>query len=184
MTPLPVGWRWSTALVTQTDADVAMQAWKQRTFDCSVSTPPRRCSRLRDDARFADELEEMEHGDCRRRARREGVGRLPRSRCQAACTIRGYRYVHFERMDVGVSELRARLSHWLERARQGDEVVVTDRGVPIARILGLTATTTLDRLAQQGVIARPERQSRPTATGRQRPRSRRPVADIVSDQRG
>jgi prevent-host-death family protein len=87
-------------------------------------------------------------------------------------------------VDVAVSELRAHLSHWLEQARQGDEVVVTDRGVPIARILGLTSTTTLERLTQQGVLARPGRQSRPTATGRKRPRSRRPVADIVSEQRG
>jgi prevent-host-death family protein len=86
-------------------------------------------------------------------------------------------------MDVAVSELRARLSHWLERAREGDEVVVTDRGVPIARILGLAATTTLERLTEQGVIARPSRRGRPTAAGRHRPRSRRPVADIVSEQR-
>lgn len=86
-------------------------------------------------------------------------------------------------MDVGVSELRARLSHWLDRAREGEEVVVTDRGVPIVRLLGVEATTTLEELIQRGVITRPARRSRPTATNRPRPRSRRPVADHVSDQR-
>ena len=86
-------------------------------------------------------------------------------------------------MNVAVSELRAHLSEWLDRARQGDEVVITDRGVPIARLLGLTATTTLERLAADGVIARATAAPRPRAAGQPRPRSRRPVADQVSDQR-
>jgi prevent-host-death family protein len=86
-------------------------------------------------------------------------------------------------MDVAVSELRANLSHWLDRARDGDELVVTERGVPVARILGLATTASLEQLAVDGVIARPMRSSRPVATGRRRPRSRRPVADIVSQQR-
>lgn len=86
-------------------------------------------------------------------------------------------------MDVAVSELRAHLSHWLERARDGDEVVVTERGVPVARILGLDTTATLEQLAAQGAIAKPGQPSRPAATGRRRPRARRPVADVVSEQR-
>src|SRR6185437_6878586 len=34
-------------------------------------------------------------------------------------------------MDVAVSDLRAHLSDWLERARQGAEVIITDRGLPV-----------------------------------------------------
>jgi prevent-host-death family protein len=86
-------------------------------------------------------------------------------------------------MDVAVTELRSHLSKWLERVREGDELVITDRGVPVARILGLTTASTLEQLTRQGVIARPERGNRPTATGRRRPRPRRPVAEIVSEQR-
>jgi prevent-host-death family protein len=86
-------------------------------------------------------------------------------------------------MDVAVSELRAHLSEWLDRARAGDEVVITDRGVPIARLLGLTATATLDRLVADGVISRAAIPPRPTAAGQARPRPRRPIADLVSDQR-
>jgi prevent-host-death family protein len=85
-------------------------------------------------------------------------------------------------MDVAVSELRAHLSEYLDRARAGDEVVITDRGVPVARLLGLTATATLERLAADGVIGRAAAQ-RPRASGQSRPRPRRPVADQVSDQR-
>jgi prevent-host-death family protein len=86
-------------------------------------------------------------------------------------------------MDVAVSELRAHLSDYLDRARDGDEVVITDRGVPIARLLGLTATATLERLAADGVIARATAAPRPRAAGQPRPRPRRAVADLVSDQR-
>lgn len=86
-------------------------------------------------------------------------------------------------MDVPVTELRAHLSEWLERVRGGEEVIVTDRGVPVARLLGVSATDTLRRLAAEGVIGRDASARRPTASGRERPRARHPVADIVSDQR-
>ena len=86
-------------------------------------------------------------------------------------------------MDVAISDLRAHLSDWLERARQGSEVVITDRGLPIARLLGLSTTATIERLTAEGVIGRPERPQRPVASGRARPRARRPVADLVSEQR-
>jgi prevent-host-death family protein len=86
-------------------------------------------------------------------------------------------------VDVAISDLRAHLSEWLERVRQGQEVVVTDRGVPVARLLGISATTTLERSTAEGVIAQPERAQRPSASGRRRPRARRSVAEIVSEQR-
>jgi prevent-host-death family protein len=86
-------------------------------------------------------------------------------------------------MDVTVTELRAHLSSWLERARNGDDVVITDRGVPVARLTGLTTTATLEQLTADGVIARPATARRPQASGRTRPQARRPLADIVSDQR-
>lgn len=86
-------------------------------------------------------------------------------------------------MDVTVTDLRAHLSAWLERARGGDEVVITDRGIPVARLLGLETTATLERLVADGVIGRPTVAKRPRASGRPRPRPRRPLADIVSEQR-
>jgi prevent-host-death family protein len=85
-------------------------------------------------------------------------------------------------MNVTVTDLRAHLSAWLERAREGHEVVVTDRGVPVARLTGLDTTATLERLTADGVIGRPAT-ARPQASGRRRVASRRPLAGIVSDQR-
>lgn len=90
-------------------------------------------------------------------------------------------YTHV--VDVAVTELRAHLSEWLERARGGQEVVVTDRGVPVARLLGIDATAVLERLTADGVISRPNRTERPMASGRSRPRPRRSVAELVSEQR-
>jgi prevent-host-death family protein len=86
-------------------------------------------------------------------------------------------------MDVAVTDLRAHLSEWLNRARAGGEVVITDRGVPVARLVGLAATTTLERLTAEGVIGQPASARRPTASGRSRPRPRRPLSEVVSDQR-
>jgi prevent-host-death family protein len=86
-------------------------------------------------------------------------------------------------VDVPVTELRAHLSEWLERAQAGEDVVVTDRGMPVARLVGLTSAGTLQRLVADGVIGRPASATRPTATGRERPRPRHPVSDIVSEQR-
>jgi prevent-host-death family protein len=86
-------------------------------------------------------------------------------------------------MEVAVTTLRTHLSHWLERARDGEEIVVTDRGVPVARLLGINRTATLERLAAQGVIGRPQSPERPQARGKSRVRARRPVAPLVSEQR-
>jgi prevent-host-death family protein len=86
-------------------------------------------------------------------------------------------------MDVAITELRANLSVWLDKARSGHEIVITDRGVPVARLLGLSTTATLERLTAEGAISRPRSAQRPTATGSSRPHPRRPLSDIVSEDR-
>jgi prevent-host-death family protein len=86
-------------------------------------------------------------------------------------------------MDVAVTELRAHLSGWLGRARDGEDIVVTDRGVPVARLVGIGTASKLEQLLNDGIIARPALHARPRASGRARPRPRRGVADLVSDGR-
>jgi len=83
-------------------------------------------------------------------------------------------------VEVGVRELRNKLSQYLERVQAGEEVLVTDRGRAIARVLPLDAPRTLDQLIAQGLVA-PAKQAKRT--------SRRPieaagtVSDLVADQR-
>ena len=86
-------------------------------------------------------------------------------------------------MDVAVTELRANLGHWIDAAREGNDVVITDRGTPVARIVALDSTSLIDRLTAQGVISRPSLSTRPVAGDRHRPTPKRPVADIISEQR-
>lgn len=58
--------------------------------------------------------------------------------------------------DVATSELRANLSEWIRRAREGEDVVVTDRGVPVVRLLPVDAESTLQRLMREGIVSPPE----------------------------
>lgn len=86
-------------------------------------------------------------------------------------------------MDVAISVLRAELSQWIDRARGGEEVVVTDRGTPVARLLPVDTAPLLERLVQQGVLSRPRCADRPTARGADRVTASGPVAELVSEQR-
>lgn len=68
---------------------------------------------------------------------------------------------------VGVKELKNRLTHYLRRTKQGEEVVVTERGKPIAVIQPIQSAPSavslearLARLAAQGLITLPTRRPR------------------------
>jgi prevent-host-death family protein len=97
--------------------------------------------------------------------------------------ISGSGLVYTCAMDVAVTALRAHLGEWLERARAGEDVVVTDRGLPVARLVGLDATTLIEQLTRDGLISRPARSPRPSATGRRRVPARGSVSELVSTQR-
>jgi prevent-host-death family protein len=56
-------------------------------------------------------------------------------------------------VEVGVRELRSRLSYWLGRAAEGEEVIVTERGRPRARITPLGWEERRRQLIEQGVIS-------------------------------
>ncbi|HZE05180.1 MAG TPA: type II toxin-antitoxin system prevent-host-death family antitoxin [Solirubrobacteraceae bacterium] len=86
-------------------------------------------------------------------------------------------------MDVPVSALRAELADWIERVRSGEEVVVTDRGIPVARLVAVDTAPILERLTREGVLSRPRRATRPAARKTPRVRARGPVSELVSEQR-
>ena len=63
---------------------------------------------------------------------------------------------------VGIKELKNRLTTYLRRTKQGEEVIVTERGKPIAliqRIQGAERAVSLEarlaRLAAQGLVILP-----------------------------
>lgn len=86
-------------------------------------------------------------------------------------------------MEVAVTELRTRLAHWIDTVRDGTEIVITDRGMPVARIVAIDSTPAIDRLTAEGIISRPAATKRPIASSTNRPTPMHPIADIISDQR-
>ncbi len=83
--------------------------------------------------------------------------------------------------ETGIRELRDHLSRFLERVRAGEELTVTDRGRPVARLVPVDSANTFGRLVAEGLVV-------PAATrGRSRPTTRvaadGPVSQLVAEQR-
>lgn len=87
-------------------------------------------------------------------------------------------------MDVPVSSLRAELAGWIEKVRAGEEVVVTERGTPVARLVPVDTAPLLEQLAAQGVLGPAQRGDRPRARGADRVRASGSVAALVEESRG
>lgn len=85
--------------------------------------------------------------------------------------------------EVGVAQFRRELKDWLDRAQSGDEVVITERGRPVARLSGIDVAPLLDRLTEQGQISSPPDAARPTASGRRRVQVEGSVAELIVDER-
>ncbi len=89
---------------------------------------------------------------------------------------------------VGVKQLKNRLTQYLRRAKHGEEVVVTERGKPIAliqRIESADRVTSLEarlaKLAVLGRVALPTR--RPLRQVRRSKVIGRPVSEIILEDR-
>lgn len=59
-------------------------------------------------------------------------------------------------MRVGIRELRQRLKYYVETARDGEDVIITDHGRPVARLAPMEERT-IDRLIREGLAAPPSR---------------------------
>jgi len=83
-------------------------------------------------------------------------------------------------VEVGVRELRDNLSRYLDRVRSGEEMVVTDRGRAIARVLPMGTDRVLDQLVADGIVTT----ARKRARRRPRPiKAAGTVSDLVAEQR-
>jgi prevent-host-death family protein len=88
--------------------------------------------------------------------------------------------LHSSDTQVGVRELHDRLSEYLERVEGGKEVVVTRRGKPIARLIGLGGEEPLADLERRGLVHRPVKPRTPHTA---RVKGSGSVSDLVQDQR-
>jgi prevent-host-death family protein len=84
-------------------------------------------------------------------------------------------------MEVGVRELKAHLLEYLGRAAAGEDVVVTDRGRPVARLVPFASGSAVDRGIEEGWIEPPRRTS---LTAAEPHRSALSVAEVLDEDRG
>lgn len=86
--------------------------------------------------------------------------RLAGDGCRGCRVHRPDYYGHVSGRSVSIAELKNNLSAYLGRVRRGEEVLVRDRNVPIAKIVPLSATADVDAelaaLAAEGKVRLPE----------------------------
>lgn len=85
-------------------------------------------------------------------------------------------------MEVGVRELKQRLSTYLDAAERGDEVIVTERGRPKVRIVPVSDRGSLQRGVDEGWI-RPAQREVAIGTAVRHPATRRAM-DVLDEDRG
>lgn len=84
---------------------------------------------------------------------------------------------------VPISELKAKLSEYMDAVRAGEEVIVTDRGRPVARIAPVRGDEAvekrIDKLVRTGQLRAPEPEAEinPAALAAMRPRV--PTAGVL-----
>ena len=83
-------------------------------------------------------------------------------------------------MDVSVSALRAELKQWIDRSRAGEDVVITERGIPVARLSRIGSADLIERLEREGLLTAPVGE-RVVADTAERPggRAATPVSGLV-----
>ncbi len=59
-------------------------------------------------------------------------------------------------VDVGIRDLRAGLSRYVARVKEGEEIVVTEHGKPVAKLVPMNGESKRERLIREGVL-RPAR---------------------------
>ena len=86
-------------------------------------------------------------------------------------------------IEVGVSEFRSDLKRWIDQVKSGEEIVLTERRTPIARITGINALPVIEQLERDGLIRGPRNKSRTKASGRKRVPVKGSVSEIITQQR-
>lgn len=85
---------------------------------------------------------------------------------------------------VGIRELRENLKSWLDRVKAGEDVVVTERGKPVARLTPVEPRDRLQELIAEGRVTPARQPKTPIDRSKQ---ARMPagvsISDIVIEER-
>jgi len=74
------------------------------------------------------------------------------------------------------------MRYWLDRAVKDGDVTLTERGKPIARIVAMNSSSTIDRLIAEGVIIPAQRPRSPSRSFR-KVKAHGSVSDLLAEQR-
>jgi prevent-host-death family protein len=85
-------------------------------------------------------------------------------------------------LEVGIRDLRDQLRRWLDAVERGEEVTVTERGKPIARLIGVSSPPLMQRLIADGVVT-PAKRARRQDRAHSRVTASGTVSDLVAEQR-
>ena len=86
---------------------------------------------------------------------------------------------------VGVAELKAKLSEYLAMVKGGEEVVITERGEPIAKLVRVEPVEgELERLVKKGIVTPPVEPLPSDFFDRPRPKAKgEPISETVIRER-
>lgn len=85
-------------------------------------------------------------------------------------------------MEVGVRELRDNLSKWIARAKRGQDILITERGKPVARLTHVEKSPALERLIAKGIVT-PARNPKTKIRRNDLIKTKGSVSDLVKEQR-
>lgn len=85
-------------------------------------------------------------------------------------------------MEVGIRELRDNLSKWIGRAKRGQDVLITERGKPVARLTRVEESPALERLIAKGIVT-PARHPKTKIRRGDLIKTKGGVSDLVKEQR-
>jgi prevent-host-death family protein len=85
-------------------------------------------------------------------------------------------------MEVGVRELRDNLSKWIARAKRGQDILITERGKPVARLTHVEESPALERLIAKGIVT-PARNPKTKIRRSDLIKTKGSVSDLVKEQR-
>ncbi len=84
-------------------------------------------------------------------------------------------------MEVGIRDLKSHLSEFVGRAAAGEDIIVTDRGRPVAHLTCLPSRNSFDRGIEEGWI---EPARRAHLEPIKRVTASRAIIDVLDEDRG
>ena len=84
-------------------------------------------------------------------------------------------------MNVGIRELKAHLSEYVDKASRGEHITVTDRGKPVAQLVSLGGTSLLENGIEEGWVTPPSQRGLGPAA---RFKSALTTAEVLDEDRG